>query len=274
MRYTARITRRQYQKTPLLLRFLGTDFSQNAILRPGGLSVWQIIYSVNGTGEFCFDEQRCFVQPGQLALISPYEKHSYQSKGQNWTVHYLGFHGSACRALLSSMRLEQSSVYSLAHPEQLTRHIRALEQIAADDQPDKNLRCSKELYSTLLDLSLDVTKVPQATFSEAPGIAREIRYYLEEHYAEEVSLEVLAAHFHLAPEYLCERFKAETHQTIMKTLRGIRIHHAKIKLLEMPDIGLAEVGRLCGFRSPSYFGKVFRESTGFTPQAYRLGAYL
>ena len=112
------------------------------------------------------------------------------------------------------------------------------------------------------------------TFSEAPGIAREIRYYLEEHYAEEVSLEVLAAHFHLAPEYLCERFKAETHQTIMKTLRGIRIHHAKIKLLEMPDIGLAEVGRLCGVRSPSYFGKVFRESTGFTPQAYRLGAYL
>ena len=30
-----------------------------------------------------------------------------------------------------------------------------------------------------------------------------------------------------------------------------------------------EVGALCGYMNPSYFGKVFREETGQTPREYR-----
>ena len=42
--------------------------------------------------------------------------------------------------------------------------------------------------------------------------------------------------------------------------------------MERPDAPLREIAEACGFRSLSYFGKVFREATGFTPQGYRLGS--
>ena len=44
--------------------------------------------------------------------------------------------------------------------------------------------------------------------------------------------------------------------------------------MEQPDASLREVCQACGFHSLSYFGKVFREATGFTPQGCRLGAPL
>lgn len=274
MRYDLRITKHQFQKIPLLLCYLETDYLQEEINRPNGLPLWQIIYCVSGSGEFFFDGQRSLLRSGQIALIAPFENHHYQGIESDWIVHYLGFKGKACRELLASIRFEQSRIFHLAHPKQFLSHIQSLECVLSDEQPQKSPRCSKELYGMLVDLSLDVTKVPLAQHSEGSGLSDEIVHYLEEHFGEEVTLESLSDYFHLTPEYLCEQFKAETQQTIMNCLKNIRIHQAKIRLLEMPDAKLSEIGSSCGFHSSSYFGKVFREATGFTPQSYRLGTYL
>lgn len=272
MRYVLRATKRQFRKLPLLLRMLGTDHAQNIIRRPKGLPVWQMLYCVSGSGEFRLGERRSIVRPGQLMLIPPFERHSYQRHEGEWTVHYLGFGGNGCRALLSAMGLGQGGVLSLAHPEAFLSHIRRLEEILTGQQQEKNLSCSKELYSALADLSLNATRLSQVEFCENTGLIGEVMLYLEDHYAEEITLDLLSDHFHLTPEYLCTRFREETQQTIMKYLRGVRIHQAKIKLMEMPDASLSEIGLACGFHSLSYFGKVFREATGLTPHAYRLGA--
>ena len=103
---------------------------------------------------------------------------------------------------------------------------------------------------------------------------KEMILYLEDHYSEDISLDGLAAHFQRTPEYLCSIFKAATGETISHYLRRIRIHRAKVLLMERPDTGLREISEACGFHSVSYFGKVFREATGFTPQGYRLGVPL
>jgi hypothetical protein len=58
----------------------------------------------------------------------------------------------------------------------------------------------------------------------------------------------------------------ETGETIMRQLTSIRIGRARQLLLENPDLPVYKVGELCGFRSPSYFGKVFRAYTGVSPQ--------
>ena len=76
-----------------------------------------------------------------------------------------------------------------------------------------------------------------------------------------------------------ERFRSPgrasaTGKTISRYLRRVRIHRAKVLLMEQPDASLREVCQACGFHSLSYFGKVFREATGFTPQGCRLGAPL
>ena len=271
MHYTLRATRRQYRKIPILLRMLGSGHRQDVVRRPAGLPVWQLLFSRSGSGEVYLDGRRSLVRPGQLVLLPPDIPHGYRSTEGEWVVDYLGFNGSACGVLLSGLGLNGAGVYSLARPERFAAHISALEAILTGEGREKSLLCSKELYSTLLDLSEDGKPLPLTEYSGLSGLAREVVLHLEEHYSEDVSLSELSEQFHLTPEYLCERFKAETGQTVMQYLKSIRLHQARMKLMELPDVSTAEIGRACGFRSPSYFGKVFKEVTGFTPQGFRMG---
>ena len=272
MRYSISVTKRQYARIPLLLRSLGIDHGQDPIYRPAGFPVWQLFYGVSGSGEFLLDGWRGVLRPGQAALLAAGEAHSYHSLGGEWVMHYVGFEGKLCQKLMAGLGLGQSGLYSMARPEVLLEHLRRLEGILLQASPDSTLQCSKELYALLLDFSQSLTPLPDSRYTEAAGMEKEMILYLEDHYGEDISLDDLAAHFRRTPEYLCGIFKAATGETISHYLRRIRIHRAKLMLMERPDASLREIAETCGFHSLSYFGKVFREATGFTPQGYRLGA--
>ena len=272
MRYSISVTRRQYAKVPLLLRTLGIDHEQAPIYRPAGFPVWQLFYGVSGSGEFLLDGWRGVLRPGQAALLAANEAHSYHSLGGEWVMHYVGFEGKLCQKLLGSLGLGQSGLYSMARPEILLGHLQTLEGILLRAGAESTLQSSKELYSLLLDFSQSLTPLPDSRYTETSGMEKEMILFLEDHYGEDISLDMLAGQFRRTPEYLCGIFKAATGETIFHYLRRIRIHRAKVLLMEQPDASLREIAEACGFRSLSYFGKVFREATGFTPQGYRLGA--
>ena len=63
-------------------------------------------------------------------------------------------------------------------------------------------------------------------------------------------------------------YKKEHGITVMDDLNRIRIAKAK-RFLRYGSASVAEVGKQCGFDSPSYFGKCFKEATGYTPTEYR-----
>ena len=271
MRYSISVTKRQYAKTPLLLRSLGIDHVQDPIYRPAGFPVWQLFYCVSGSGEYLLDGWRGILRPGQAALLAPDEAHSYHSLGGEWVLHYIGFEGKLCQKLLAGLGIGQSGLYSLARPESLLGHLKTLERIQLEAHADSGLLSSKELYSLLLDFSQSLSPLPDSRYAEISGMEKEMILFLEDHYQEDISLDMLAAQFRRTPEYLCGIFKAATGETISHYLRHIRIHQAKLMLMDT-DASLREICDACGFHSVSYFGKVFREATGFTPQGYRLGA--
>lgn len=272
MRYPIRVSRRQRERIPLLLYSLGADHPQEAIRRPDGFPVWQIFFGVHGSGEYSVDGFRSVLHPGQIAVLPPYTRHGYHAVEDAWTVHYVGFEGMICLKLLSVLRLNEAGVYTLSDPEVFLSHFTQLQTLAREKELDQSA-CSLELYSMLLDLSRAARRLPPTRGAEGNRMIKEVILYLEDHFSKDVSLDDLSEHFHITPEYLCACFKSTTGETIMQVLKQLRIHHAKLFLLDMPDMSIQEVADACGFHSASYFGKVFHKATGYTPQAYRLGVW-
>ena len=265
MRYSISVTKRQRERIPLLLRSVGINHLQEPIRRPNGFPLWQVFYGVSGSGEFFLDGERAVLRPGQIAVLDPHMKHGYQSSGGDWTVHYVGFEGDACIRILSCLKLSRSGVYSLSDAGLFLSHLGTMQELTTASKPPLML------YSLLLDLSGGVRRLPMSQAAEGSGLVKELILYLEDNFAQDLSLDDLSVHFHKTPEYLCSAFKSITGETIMHYLRRIRIHHAKVLLMESPDTGIKDISRSCGFGSVSYFGRVFRETTGYTPQGYRLG---
>nr|WP_283248488.1 response regulator transcription factor [Bacillus sp. FJAT-49711] len=92
--------------------------------------------------------------------------------------------------------------------------------------------------------------------------------YIEEHYAEPISLTSLADHFHFNPSYLSSYFSNHHGIGFNEYLTQFRIGKAK-DFLQNNKISISEVSGIVGYSDHSYFCKVFKKTTGMSPSKYR-----
>jgi AraC-like DNA-binding protein len=95
---------------------------------------------------------------------------------------------------------------------------------------------------------------------------RQVRHYIEEHFAENVSLHMLAQHVSLSPYYLLRAFRAEVGMPPYAYLESVRIRHTQ-RLIKA-GMSLAEVAAAVGFSSQSHMSRLFKKIIGVTPGQY------
>jgi len=97
---------------------------------------------------------------------------------------------------------------------------------------------------------------------------KQIQDYIEEHLAEDIAIEDMAALVPMSQFHFARAFKAATGETPHKYLIQRRMERAKV-LLTVTPLAIAEVAYRVGFSNQSHFTTHFRKATGVTPKAYR-----
>ena len=92
--------------------------------------------------------------------------------------------------------------------------------------------------------------------------------YLQEHFAESISLEDLAQRFNLSDKYLCSYYKKHTGRTIINTLREMRMFHASHMIIASNE-PVQQISLKCGYNSLSFFLRDFKKKFGMTPTDMR-----
>lgn len=271
MIFSLQDSKTKQSQLPISLRLLGINHKQEPIHRPKGISIFQWFYCVKGSGELIINQRRSILHKGQGALIYPGVPHSYRGLDDDWTVHFFGFAGSNSMELLKTLHMHESDVYHFSKPNTFPEHIQRLYYLRERDMINKSAELSKECYSFLVDLSFCVKRINTSVFIQENVLVQKIVTYLEENYEKPISLDDLAADVQLSKEYICTCFKQEMQQTIMRYLMTIRISRARVFLLQYPEKRVLEIAKMCGFESPSYFGKIFKREVGVTPENYRNG---
>ncbi|CAM4104493.1 response regulator transcription factor [Saccharibacillus endophyticus] len=100
------------------------------------------------------------------------------------------------------------------------------------------------------------------------GVMEEIAAYIREHYREELTLQDLADRFFLSREYISRRFKRELGENVFDYLANIRLERAKRLLLDS-DMTVVRIAELVGYQDEKYFSRVFKKTTGHTPNEFR-----
>lgn len=94
------------------------------------------------------------------------------------------------------------------------------------------------------------------------------KQYVTSHYREDCSLQTVAAHVHVTPNYLSNLFKKETGTGLTHYVSQLRIEEAKI-LLQRSRLRMTEIAERVGFDNSSYFTVVFKQMTGESPREFR-----
>ncbi|MBQ2709032.1 MAG: helix-turn-helix transcriptional regulator [Clostridia bacterium] len=95
----------------------------------------------------------------------------------------------------------------------------------------------------------------------------EICHYINEHYAEPLSLEGIAKHFFMSRAKLVRIFRSLLNLSPNQYITNVRLSEARARLrygASVKDAAFAS-----GFGSVSYFIKVFRRYTGMTPEEFK-----
>jgi AraC family transcriptional regulator of adaptative response / methylphosphotriester-DNA alkyltransferase methyltransferase len=98
--------------------------------------------------------------------------------------------------------------------------------------------------------------------------AVQIAEYIDNHYSEPLTLEVLADMCHGSSYHLQRTFKRIKNMTPVEYIQMVRIEHAKVQL-NTSDKSIGEVGILVGLSNTPYFITLFKKKTGYTPLQYR-----
>lgn len=245
------------------------NYLQEPVQRPNGVSMTQWFLCTKGTGELLIDGQKSLIHEGDGFLIAAHKPHGYHGIEGDFVLNSLGFDGKLVPKMMSILGMTESGVYHFSNPDEFLKQIKKIEKLSHKKQPDEKLLYSSEIYNTLLMLSNNITRVTNSSNLSINHIVETIINYLENNYEKDISLEELSAETGRNPEYLCVLFKKETGQTIVNFLMGIRIAKSRLLLGTYPEKSVAEIGTMCGFQSPSYFGKVFRRYMKMSPGEYR-----
>ena len=110
----------------------------------------------------------------------------------------------------------------------------------------------------------------ERSMSESRNEVAAVKNYIYQHYAEDLSLEILAEKVYLSSGYLSFIFKKETGMNLNRYIRVFRMKKAK-ELLKNTNMKVAQVSENVGFANVSYFCRSFREYYGCSPESYRKG---
>ncbi|AZK46660.1 AraC family transcriptional regulator [Paenibacillus lentus] len=243
-------------------------------------STYEIYYLMSGQRNIFIQDRTLAINEGDVVIIAPNILHRTINAVQpqherliiNMHEQYFspdGSHKEALRPLLERDYLIVSdSVRNQLSIEPMARAIL---------QEMKEQASGFELFAQTLAVQLLIIccrhfkhNAMELLASPSPMHERisEIVRYINEHYTEDLSLQLLADRFYISPYYLSRYFKKATGFTYVEYVNSVRIKEAK-KLLEHSSMKVHLIARKVGFGSVTHFGRVFKEVTGNAPLYYR-----
>ncbi|MDB5004323.1 MAG: helix-turn-helix protein [Mucilaginibacter sp.] len=92
--------------------------------------------------------------------------------------------------------------------------------------------------------------------------------FIEQHYADRLAIDQIAAHFNITRRTFERRFKKATRDTVLEYIQQVKIEATK-KQLEIGRKSIQEVMFEVGYTDVKTFRDLFKKITGMTPNDYR-----
>lgn len=126
---------------------------------------------------------------------------------------------------------------------------------------DDFFKVMAKIYEELSDLRKEKMEVDDERVME-------VKTYISEHYAEDLTLADIAANFGFSYNYLSAYFHKQTKEGFSEYLNRVRIEKA-CRLLSTTNSSIAEISSRTGYSDHTYFSRIFKKITGVTPSHYR-----
>lgn len=244
---------------------------------------YELFYLMGGERTYFLNDRTFSLKGGDIILIPPDVLHKTVSHGSSFYERTLiSFEGSFIEDLVK--------IHPALDPKEIFKT--ELLQVKAEDktliemlifkmlqEQDSDKETSQiqlqlllaELLLILKDMQSGILALPVSYPNEMHEKISEIIQYINSHYMDPLSLELIEERFYMSRYHFCRNFKAITGMTFTEYLNVIRVQEAQ-KLLRNTSLPVHEIALKSGFETQSHFSRVFKSQSQMTALRYRHSA--
>lgn len=223
-----------------------------------------------GSGTLEYQDNAYPLSEGDCVFIDCQNTYSHHSSENLWEIKWIHFFGSNMDDIYEKYIALGGFPAFKAHNAEV--FLQLWEQLFhyADST---TLTAEMEIYSSLTTLVAALLRNHEnnsvvSYFDQSDHILQNIKNYLDTHYTEKISLELLSKKFFINKYYLTRIFREKYGISITSYLLQLRITHAK-RLLRFTDLSIDKISHECGMSDANYFSRVFKKIEGTTPGQFR-----
>lgn len=224
---------------------------------------------LDGSGEVSCENRKYNISAGDCVWLDCTHPYSHESSAANpWSLMWVHFNGSGAGASYDNYIRSGNSF--LFRPRNLVAFTDALTQLYQAQQNKSSLAelLSNKYITDIITLCFVEGGKENMGEYTIPEKLIQIHSFLDEHYADRITLEKLSEQFFISKYHLSREYKKTYDVTLLNDLTAKRISHAKFMLRFSSD-SVETIAQACGFQDAGYFIKVFRKSENMTPLEYR-----
>lgn len=250
-----------FKYLPITLNTVGCSPKQNPVSHVSGMHYHEFIWVREGKGDFVIDGKAHTLEKGEGVFIRKGTPHSYKISDGSSEFFTSWFTFSIQENMLDYLKIGAYLLFSV--PPFLESEREALES---------HCNGKSTVFSRSASTYLLITELFAAITPISDTVENKVHIYLENHYSEPITLDMVANAANMDKYALCHYYSKKRRQSVMDELNSIRIAKAK-RFLRYTTDSIADIGRMCGFESPSYFSKKFKEACKKTPAQYRASSF-
>lgn len=246
-------------------------------------SEMELNYILEGCVEFICGDEKITAQAGDIVVILPDMLHSVSRSGASQCMYDTLVFGAS---MLGGQDTDRSAAMfirplgtncgihshiSSEHPyyAELRTSIEQIFSCAKGDSAILDILLKSELMRLLWLLyeSGSIYCISPGS-AENSALLRSAIQYINSHYSENITIDMLAEITHLSRSYFMSCFRKAAGIGAIEYVNQVRAKSA-VRLLEESSRSIAEIAFECGFRNLSNFNRQFKSIAGITPSEYR-----
>ncbi|MFA7345807.1 MAG: AraC family transcriptional regulator [Terrimicrobiaceae bacterium] len=239
---------------------------------------WKILLAFHGSGFLLEGSRRRPIAAGDVAVVPPGTVHGLQDSGEN----PLSLYGICIRtaflkpvptsvAFSGNLRLHQHPIWA-GELAGLLRSLLIEQSRPAPGSPAWVTGLAWQIIGLVWRAEAG-KRIPAPSDSGTGALARQrVAAYareLPQHFHEEMEIDEAAERLGLSRRRFTQLFREVTGGSWLQTVLALRVGHAR-RLLRQTNRSVAAVAFESGFQDLSHFYRVFRKSSGSSPEAWRI----
>ncbi|OQA86224.1 MAG: Arabinose operon regulatory protein [Lentisphaerae bacterium ADurb.Bin242] len=226
---------------------------------------WAVTYVVEGSAYLLSEgssKQR--MKPGDILIFGPGIHYLYRVPKDTTVFRKILLinNGQLVSFLFNQGILNGHNLLHLKDPAKINSFFEQIKKIATEGDPELSKKLSILAYALILEL------IDQAGSENIPNDFESIVKDLELHLGEPHTLKSLSRQYGIGTRTLNRLFLEHLRCTPIQYLINMRLKYAE-QLLSTDFMPIRDIAETCGYRTFSFFSRVFKKHSGLTPREFR-----